>query len=101
MPPQIDFSKYGLAQPTPTAGKIDFSKYGLNQPSIPKVPAISTSRKADLETAQKYGATFTPSTENQSPTGGFKNTQQHSKLGFQFCQGFNRPYESNQHIWQS
>ena len=69
MPPQIDFSKYGLAQPTPTAGKIDFSKYGLNQPSIPKVPAISTSRKADLETAQKYGATFTPSTENQSPTG--------------------------------
>lgn len=65
MPPQIDFSKYGLAQPTPTAGKIDFSKYGLNQPSIPKAPAISANRMADIETAQKYGATFTPSTENQ------------------------------------
>ena len=65
MPPQIDFSKYGLANPTPTAGKIDFSKYGLNQPSVTPAPAISASRTADIETAQKYGATFTPSTENQ------------------------------------
>lgn len=65
MPPQIDFSKYGLAQPTPTAGQIDFSKYGLNKSNIPTAPAISASRQADIETAQKYGSTFTPSTENQ------------------------------------
>lgn len=65
MPPQIDFSKYGLAQPTPTAGKIDFSKYGLGQSNVPKAPPISANRMADIETAKKYGSTFTPSTENQ------------------------------------
>ncbi len=73
-------------------GKRTLAKYPVYQSRIAEAPAPAPSafgnRAKDIETAQKYGSTFTPSTENPSALGeGLKTLGNMPKSAFNFVKG--------------